>query len=177
MNKKALTFTAVLVASATVAQAADTGTYLGINTGQARLDGNGFSSNTGDLLGVFVGQDLWKMQALKLGVEGNYSTLGNFSGMMGDGHAREADASLIGTYYLDGANRVGVYAKAGVAHTWITAAGGGSSQTGGTYGVGLRYHFTPQVEGRLGAQYYDLGDATPFYNHSTAWTLGAAYHF
>ena len=177
MNKRITAFAAVLAAAGATAQAAETGTYLGINVGQSHINGNGFSSSTGDLLGIFVGQDLWKMQAMKLGVEGAYNTLGNFSGVMGDGHAREGDVSLIGTYYLDGANRVGVYAKAGVAHTWLTAADGGSSQTGGTYGVGLRYHFTPQIEGRLGAQYYDLGDATPFYNHSTTWALGAAYHF
>ncbi|MDE2342225.1 MAG: porin family protein [Betaproteobacteria bacterium] len=176
MKKHAIALAGAL-ALGSVAAHADTGTYLGINVGQAHMNGNGFSSDTGDLLGLFVGQDLWKAHAMRLGVEGSYNTLGNFSGLMGDGHAREGDVSLIGTYYLDPANTVGLYAKAGVAHTWITAAAGGSSQTGGTYGVGVRYHFTPQVEGRLGAQYYDLGDSTPFYNHSTAWTLGAAYHF
>ncbi len=129
MKKNALALAAALMAAGAAAQAADNGTYFGISAGQSQINGNGFSSDTGDLLGFFVGQDLWKMQAMKLGVEGTYSSLGNFSGIMGDGHAREGDVSLIGTYYLDSANRVGVYAKAGVAHTWVTAPGGGSSQS------------------------------------------------
>lgn len=153
------------------------GTYVGITAGQAQMLGNGLSSNSGNALGVLLGQDFAKWKGVTWGAEGAYNTLGNFSGLGYAGHSSEADISLIGTYYLDRANRLGLYGKLGIDHTWVSAAGNTASEDGGTYGVGLRYFVTPHVETRLGFQYYGVGGSNILANHDSGWNLGAAYHF
>ncbi len=154
-----------------------TGTYIGVTAGQAQMLGNGLSNDSGNSLGVFLGQDFARWKGITWGAEGAYNTMGNFSGLGFSGHSTEADISLIGTYYLDQANRLGVYGKVGYDHTWVSVAGNNNSEDGATYGAGLRYFITPKVEGRFGYQYYGIGGSNVLSNHDSGWSLGAAYHF
>ena len=180
MFKHPIAMALIPLTLSTAALAADNGafgTYMGITAGQAQMLGNGLSSNSGNLMGVFLGQDFARWKGVTWGAEGAYNTLGNFSGLGYDGHASEADISLIGTYYLDPANKLGLYGKLGIDHTWTSVAGNTASEEGGTYGVGLRYFVTPHVETRFGFQYYSVGGSNILANHDSAWNLGVAYHF
>jgi opacity protein-like surface antigen len=178
MLKRSIAIALVPLALSTTALAAsDTGTYIGISAGQAQMLGNGLSNDAGNALGVFLGHDFAHWEGITWGAEGAYNTLGNFSGMGFNGHATEADISLIGTYYLDPAKKLGVYGKVGYDHTWVSVAGNNNSEDGATYGVGLRYFITPKVETRFGYQYYAVGGSNVLSNHDSAWNMGAAYHF
>ena len=149
------------------------GYYLGLTAGQGVTAASNLTSDTGNAFGAFVGKDLDR----NWGVEAAYNTLGNFSGYGYSGHSNEFDVSLIGTYYFDPKNMLGLYGKVGVDRTWVSANGMTSGDTGGTYGFGLRYNATRQIEARLGMQYYGTGTSNPYYNHNTAWNMGVAYHF
>ncbi len=177
MLKHPVAIALIPFALSTAALAADNGTYVGITTGQTQMLGNGLATDAGNVMGLFLGRDFARWEGVTWGAEGTYSTLGNFSGPGYAGHASEADISLIGTYYLDQANKLGLYGKAGIAHTWVSVAGSTSSEEGGTYGVGLRYFVTPRVEARFGFQYYSIGGSNVLANHDSGWLLGAAYHF
>ncbi|NDU92315.1 MAG: porin family protein [Ferrovum sp.] len=174
--KKQIALAVILtVTTATAALAAESsnGFYVGVTAGQGVTAASNVTNDTGNAFGVFVGKELnhyW-------GIEAAYNTLGNFSGYGYSGHSNEFDVSLIGTYYLDSKDVVGLYGKLGVDHTWVSANGATSSDTGGTYGFGLRYNATKQIEARLGLQYYGTGTSNAYYNHNTAWNLGVAYHF
>ncbi len=177
MSKQAIIVALLPLALSTAAMAAGSDTYVGVTAGQSQMLGNGLSTNTGNEFGVFLGHDFTRWAGITWGGEVSYNTLGNFSGLGVNGHSSEADASLIATYYLDPANRLGIYGKVGYDHTWVSVAGGTQSEDGAAYGAGLRYFFTRQVEGRFGYQYYAVGGSNLLSNHESSWALGAAYHF
>ncbi len=174
--KKQIALVAILIIAATTTAMAtenSSGYYVGVTAGQGVTAASNLTSDTGNAFGAFVGKDLNRY----FGIEATYNTLGNFSGYGYSGHSNEFDVSLIGTYYFDPKDVVGLYGKVGVDHTWVTANGNTSGDTGGTYGFGLRYNATRQIEARLGLQYYGTGSSNAYYNHNTAWNLGVAYHF
>jgi opacity protein-like surface antigen len=175
MKIKTILLSAFVAVLASSAYAADNSSanYMGLTLGQSQMDAGGLSGSTGNAFGVFVGHDFNK----NFGIEAAYNGLGNFSGYGISGHSTEADVSAIGTYYLDGSNTVGLYGKVGIDHTWVNAYGVTDSETGMTYGLGMRYKVTSHIEGRFGLQYYGIGGSNAYYNHETAWSLGAAYRF
>lgn len=123
------------------------GYYGGLDLGSTKLDGMDGSKTS---FGGFLGYGFNRFVAVELG----YRQLGkgNFDGA--DITVKQTHFSVIGSYPL--APQFDVYGRLGYndlrANASYAGTSASASDSGGLYGIGLNYDFTPAVSGRVEVQ-------------------------
>ena len=168
---KQLSLAAILslaAASAMADMSAAQDTYVGGDLGRANSTGIG---NSGTAYGAFVGHEWDK----SFGVEMGYNHFPSTNGVS------IYSISVMGfdTLYFDNANTVGVMGMMGGNYSNTSGyAGYGVSGIAFSFGAGLRYNITNNIDARLLYVRNDLANNSYYsQNAENLITLGAAYHF
>jgi predicted porin len=144
---KKIAAAAALVFIASSAFAAPTAFYGGVDLGSTKIDG--FGDNKASF-GGFLGYGFNQNVAVELG----YRQLGKWTEMGVDVKAKQTHLSVVGSYPLN--PQFDVYGRLGYNQLRAEASFGnatyGEDTSGGLYGVGLNYHFTPAISGRIEVQ-------------------------
>jgi predicted porin len=159
MMMKKIFAAAALSLLASSAFATPPGYYGGLDVGSTKVDGLD-DNKTG--YGAFLGYGFNRFVAVELG----YRQLGKGNLYGADVTVKQTHVSVIGSYPL--APQFDVYGRLGYSDIRAEASYGGNTgsatDSGGMYGVGLNYDFTPAVSGRLEVQkptsdstYYNVG--------------------
>jgi predicted porin len=159
MMMKKIFAAAALSLLASSAFATPPGYYGGLDVGSTKLD-NIDDSKTG--YGGFLGYGFNRFVAMELG----YRQLGQWTIIGADVTIKQAHVSVIGSYPL--APQFDLYGRLGYSNIRGEASYGGNTasatDSGGMYGIGLNYDFTPAVSGRVEVQkpssdstYYNVG--------------------
>ena len=138
---------AALAFVAASAIAAPTAYYGGLDVGSTKIDGFGDNKTS---VGGFLGYGFNRFLAIELG----YRQLGNWDELGVDVKAKQTHLSLVGSYPLN--TQLDVYGRIGYNELRGEASYGGyhygDDTSGGLYGIGLNYSFTPTISGRIEAQ-------------------------
>jgi len=145
---KKLVVAAALAALASSAFAADAkGFYGGLDVGMNKVD-NLDGSKIG--LGTFLGYSFNQYVALELG----YRQLGEWHVNGGTVKLSETHVSVVGSYPLN--SQFDIYGRLGHDNPHVDSTVPGATYnhdlSGGFFGAGLNYKFTPTISGRIEAQ-------------------------
>jgi len=145
---KKLVVAAALAALASSAFAADAkGFYGGLDVGMNKVD-NLDGSKIG--LGTFLGYSFNQYVALELG----YRQLGEWHVNGGTVKLSETHVSVVGSYPLN--SQFDIYGRLGHDNPQVDSTVPGATYnhdlSGGFFGAGLSYKFTPTISGRIEAQ-------------------------
>ena len=145
---KKLVVAAALAALASSAFAADAkGFYGGLDVGMNKVD-NLDGSKIG--LGTFLGYSFNQYVALELG----YRQLGEWHVNGGTVKLSETHVSVVGSYPLN--SQFDIYGRLGHDNPQVDSTVPGATynhdMSGGFFGAGLSYKFTPTISGRIEAQ-------------------------
>jgi len=145
---KKLVVAAALAALASSAFAADAkGFYGGLDVGMNKVD-NLDGSKIG--LGTFLGYSFNQYVALELG----YRQLGEWHLNGGTVKLSETHVSVVGSYPLN--SQFDIYGRLGHDNPQVDSTVPGATynhdMSGGFFGAGLSYKFTPTISGRIEAQ-------------------------
>jgi hypothetical protein len=138
---------AALSLLASTAFAAPTAFYGGVDVGSTKVDGLDDNKTS---VGAFLGYGFNPFFAVELG----YRKLGSWDINGADFTAKQTHLSIVGSYPL--APQFDVFGRIGYNQLRGEASYGGytygDDTSGGLYGVGLNYNFTPAVAGRFEVQ-------------------------
>jgi OOP family OmpA-OmpF porin len=144
---KKLAIAAALAVAASTSFAAPTGYYAGLDLGSTKiddLDGNKTS------FGGFLGYGFNQFFAVELG----YRQLGKWDFHGADVNAKQTHLSVVGSYPVT--PQFDIYGRLGYNQLRAEASYGnltyGDDTSGGLYGVGVSYTFTPAISGRFEVQ-------------------------
>jgi hypothetical protein len=147
MFKKFAIAAALALAASSSFAAAPTGYYGGLDVGSTKID-HFNDSKAG--VGGFLGYGFNRFVAVELG----YRQLGSWDIGAVEVTAKQAHASVVGTYPL--APQFDIYGRLGYNSLRAEASSGGfkygDDTNGVMYGVGLNYNFTPAISGRVEVQ-------------------------
>lgn len=189
MTSKLLTkiglFSVLIVAPLSIAQAGDTGTYLGGSVGMATIE-----ANVGDIpdapvfneddaaFKAFLGYNFGVAPIIDLGIEAAYVNLGKPSGDF-DGNTVAFETSGFSVFGLVGVNMgpVALFGKVGYLFWDVEGFVDGVSELSDDgsdigYGAGLRFN-VGSIEIRGEYELFDIEDAEDV----NMWSVGLAYHF
>ncbi|WP_322404010.1 outer membrane beta-barrel protein [Massilia luteola] len=145
-KKFAIAATLALAASSSFA-AGPSGYYAGLDVGSTKID-NLDGNQTG--VGGFLGYGFNRFVAVELG----YRQLGSWDFGPVEVTAKQTHVSVVGSYPL--APQFDIYGRLGYNSLRAEASYGGykygDDTNGALYGVGLNYHFTPTISGRVEVQ-------------------------
>ncbi|WP_297479270.1 outer membrane beta-barrel protein [Ferrovum sp.] len=168
---KQLTLAAIMslaAASAMADMSAPTDTYVGGDLGRANAIGIG---NSGTAYGAFIGHE-WNKE---FGVELGYNHFPSANGVS----IYSISVTGFDTLYFDNAKTIGAVGVLG--GNYSNASGYAGSSVSGvalSFGAGLRYNVTNNIETRLMYVRNDLANNTYYsQNAENLITLGVAYHF
>ena len=165
---KKIAIAAALIASSSMAMAAEPHPfYAGVDVSSTKLDGLDRDVGFGGFVGYTINQNF--------AVEAGYHRLADVDTMVGTETVgvklNQADVSLIGTMPLgNGFNvfgRVG-YNRVDAKATYMNSSAKDNT-SGGLYGIGAGYSFTPEIMGRFEVQ-KPTSDITKI-------VAGVSYHF
>lgn len=145
---KKFAIAAALAVAASSAFAAPTGYYAGLDLGSTKIDGLGDSKTS---FGGFLGYGFNQFVAIEAG----YRQLGTWDMGYGvDLTAKQTHLSVVGSYPI--APQFDIYGRLGYNQLRAEASYGkltyGDDTSGGLYGVGVSYTFTPAISGRFEVQ-------------------------
>ena len=163
------------------------GWYVGADVGRSSVGtvvpGVAMTKSTDTVGGAFLGYQFTQ----NWGLEGFYTGVGKFSGVMpggsGSGKGDAYGLDIVGTVPL--ADSFSIYGKLGYADTRTSASSvplglNGTNRSAATYGLGAEYDFTSQVGLRFGWDRYGAAVSnagiTSNYN-SNVWSLGILFKF
>lgn len=146
MFKKYFALAALSLAAAT-AFATPTGMYAGANVGTTHL--SGLDGNKASF-GAFAGYGITPNVAVELG----YRQHGDWEMYGSEVKVKQTDLSVLGSLPL--ATNLDIYGRLGYAHAKIEAGYYGfradESSDNTLYGIGLSYHFSQNLSGRVEVQ-------------------------
>jgi OOP family OmpA-OmpF porin len=147
MFKKIAAAAALAVVATSAFAAQPTAFYGGVDVGSTKIDGvDDNKASFGGFLGYGFNQNV----AVELG----YRQLGKWDVMGADLKAKQAHLSVIGSWPLN--PQLDIYGRLGYNKLRAEASYGGYSYgedtSGGLYGIGLNYSFTPAIAGRIEVQ-------------------------
>lgn len=147
MFKKIAAAAALALMATSAFAAAPTAFYGGVDLGSTKIDDFGDSKAS---FGGFLGYGFNQNFAVELG----YRQLGKWDVLGVDVKAKQTHLSLVGSYPLNA--QLDVYGRLGYnqlrGEASYAGATYGDDTSGGVYGVGLNYSFTPTISGRIEAQ-------------------------
>ena len=145
---KKLAIAAALAVAASSSFAAPTGYYAGLDLGSTKIDDLDDSKTS---FGGFLGYGFNQFFAVELG----YRQLGKWDlGYGVDLKAKQTHLSVVGSYPVT--PQFDIYGRLGYNNLRAEASYGnvtyGDDTSGGLYGVGVSYTFTPNISGRFEVQ-------------------------
>jgi opacity protein-like surface antigen len=147
MFNKIAVAAALAFAATSAFAAAPTAFYGGVDAGSTKVDD--FGDNKAGV-GGFLGYGFNQNFAVELG----YRQLGTWDVQGADFKVKQTHLSLVGSYPLNA--QLDLYGRLGYNQLRGEASFSGYTlsvdTTGGLYGVGLNYSFTPTLSGRIEAQ-------------------------